>query len=322
MYLGIDISKDSLDCYKLTERSAKRFSNDEQGVEALVPWLGTDTELHVVMEATGVYWQACAFALYQQGVKVSVVNPAQVKYFARSHLRRGKTDRMDAELLAHYAQTMQPERWQPASPCFEELKLLVRERDDIVTQLGQLYNQLHAHQHRQHCPDTLLDLLTQRIKLLKAQRKSLDQAISEHCEQTCADVYTCLRSVPGIGSVAASVLLAEAAGLNTFEHPKQLTAFAGISPAPNQSGTFTGHSSISKIGNSRIRKAFYMAALQAKRHSVFKNLYERLIKKGKKPKVALIAVARKLLVIAFALVKSNQRFDPNHLSKAQALTIL
>ena len=301
MHLGIDISKDSLDCYRLTEKSAKRFSNDERSTGALVSWLGTDTELHVVMEATGVYWRACAFALYQQGVKVSVVNPAQVKYFARSHLRRGKTDSMDAELLAHYAQTMQPEPWQPASLCFEELKLLVRERDDLVTQLGQLRNQLHAHQHRQHCPDTLLNLLRERIKLLKAQREALDQAIAQHCEKTCSNVYESLRSVPGIGPVAASVLLAEAAGLDTFEHPKQLTAFAGISPAPNQSGAFIGHSSISKIGNPRIRKAFYMAALQAERHSVFKNLYERLIKKGKKPKVALIAVARKLLVIAFAL---------------------
>ena len=322
MHLGIDISKDSLDCYKLAERSAKRFSNDERGIEALVSWLGAFSEWHIVMEATGVYWQACAFALFEQGVKVSVVNPAQVKYFARSHLRRGKTDSMDAELLAQYAQTMQPERWQPTSTSDEELKLLVRERDDIVNQLGQLRNQLHAHQHRRYCPNTLLNLLRERIKLLKAQRKSLDQAISEHCEQMSADAYESLRSVPGIGPVAASVLLAETAGLQTFEHPKQLTAFAGISPAPNQSGTFIGHASISKIGNPRIRKAFYMAALQAKRHSVFKDLYERLIKKGKKPKVALIAVARKLLVIAFALIKSKQLFDPSHLSKSEALTTL
>ena len=108
MHLGIDISKDSLDCFKLAEKSAKRFNNDARGIEALVAWLGADTDLHVVMEATGVYWQACAFALFEQGVKLSVVNPAQVKYFARSCLRRGKTDSMDAELLAHYAQKMQP----------------------------------------------------------------------------------------------------------------------------------------------------------------------------------------------------------------------
>lgn len=224
MVLGIDISKDSLDCFKLAERSAQRFSNNKQGIEALVAWLGADTDLRVVMEATGVYWQACAFALFEQAVKLSVVNPAQVKYFARSSLRRGKTDSMDAELLAHYAQKMQPERWQPAPTQFAELKLLVRERDDIVAQLGQLHNQLHAHQHRRHAPGTLLDLLTQRIKLLKQQRKVLDQATSEHCEKTSADAYACLRSVPGIGSVTASVLLAETAGLETFEHPKQLRA--------------------------------------------------------------------------------------------------
>ena len=264
MHLGIDISKDSLDCFKLAEKSAKRFNNDARGIEALVAWLGADTDLHVVMEATGVYWQACAFALFEQGVKLSVVNPAQVKYFARSSLRWGKTDSMDAELLAHYAQKMQPAAWQPAPTQFAELKLLVRERDDIVAQLGQLHNQLHAHQHRRHAPGTLLDLLTQRIKLLKQQRKVLDQAISEHCEKTSADAYACLRSVPGIGSVTASVLLAETAGLQTFEHSKQLraegpwtyplTAFAVISPAPNQSGLFTGQSNISKIGNLELEK--------------------------------------------------------------------
>lgn len=321
MYLGIDISKDSLDCFKLTETSeAKQFSNDKRGIKKLLVWLENDSDLDVVMEATGVYWQASAFALYKQGIKVSVVNPAQIKYFAKSSLRRGKTDSMDAELMAQYALKMQPKPWQPTPIQFEELKLLVRERDDVVAQLGQLHNQMHAHNHRQSCPKTLLKLLAQRIKLLKKQRSHLDQAISEHCKKTVQDAYECLRSVPGIGPVTASVLLAETAALESFDHPKQLTAFAGISPAPKQSGIFIGQSSISKIGNPRIRKAFYMAALQARHHSVFKDFYERLIKKGKKPKVALIAVARKLLIIAFTLVKSKRLFDPNHLSKSRALT--
>ena len=112
MYLGIDVSKDSLDCFKLVETSAdKQFKNDKQGVNKLLDWLGHD-DCHVVMEATGVYWQRCAFALHEKGIRLSVVNPAQVKYFAQSTLRRGKTDNMDACLLANYAATMQPELWQ------------------------------------------------------------------------------------------------------------------------------------------------------------------------------------------------------------------
>ena len=126
--------------------------------------------------------------------------------------------------------------------------------------------------------------------------------------------YQCLQSIPGIGPVTASVLFAETFSLSNFHDAKQLTAYTGIAPAPNQSGNFKGKSSISKIGNKRIRKAFYMAALQARKHSIFKDLYERILKRSNSKKLALIAVARKLLVIAFTLAKSKQTFNPNHLS--------
>ena len=315
MYLGRDVSKDSLDCFKLVETSAdKQFKNDKQGVNKLLDWLGHD-DCHVVMEATGVYWQRCAFALHEKGIRLSVVNPAQVKYFAQSTLRRGKTDNMDACLLANYAATMQPELWQPKPVVFEELKLLVRERDDLTKQLTQLYNQLHAHQHRQHCPNSLTELINQRIELFKCQRKLLEKTIEKHCLENMATDYECLRSIPGVGPVTASVLLAETSGLASFDHPKQLTAFAGIAPAPSQSGTFNGQAHISKIGNPQLRKAFYMAAMQARHHAVFQVFYQRLIKRGKKPKLALVALARKLMVIAFTLIKTKQLFDPDYLSK-------
>jgi transposase len=313
-YLGIDISKAELVCCKLSEGGNERevFSNDGQGIQALLDWLG-DAEVHIVMEATGVYWQASAYALYERGFKVSVVNPAQLKYYARSLLRRAKTDALDAELLARYAQERQPAAWKPASASYEELKLLVRERDDVVAQLGQLRNQRHAHQHRQSCPAMLLELLTERSSLLEQQVKSLEQAIEALCQSHFKEAYRSLRSIPGVGLISAAVLLAETAGLADFQHPKQLTAYAGIAPAPNQSGASKRHSPISKIGNPRLRTAFYMVALQARRQAPFKDFYDRLISKGKAKKVVLIALARKLLVIAFTLVKSNQLFDPLYL---------
>lgn len=322
MYLGIDVSKDSLDCFKLDQdRSFQNtFENSKQGLKKLLSWLKDDQEVLVTMEATGVYWQACAFTLYEAGYKLSIVNPAQVKFFAKSMLRRGKTDKMDAELIALYAQKMQPNEWLPTEIIYDELKLFVRERDDMVAQLRQLQNQFHAHQHRYRKPSILLKLLKQRLSFLKKQLKDLEQMIDKLCKEHMHDAYESLRSIPGIGQVTASVLLAETAGLANFVHPKQVSAFSGISPAPNQSGTFQGQASISKIGNARIRKAFYMAALQARNHSVFNDLYDRLISRGKATKVALIAVARKLLVIAFTLVKSLTLFDPNFLSKDKALT--
>lgn len=320
MYLGIDISKERLDCCQLSEGSAeaRAFSNTEGGVAELVAWLAEDAEAHIVMEATGVYWQRSALVLYEAGYKVSVVNPAGVKYFAQSLLRRGKTDRMDAELLAHYAAKMQPSAWRPTPPLYEELKVLVRERDSIVAQLRQLNNQRHAHQHRTNCPEMIFSLLEQRIELLTKQRKRLEGEIERLCQGSCQEAYECLRSIPGVGPVTASTLLAETAGMESFVHPKQVTAYAGIAPAPHQSGTFAGRATISKVGNPRIRKALYMAALQARRHSVFAHLYQRLIQKGKAPKLALIAVARKLLVIAFTLVKSKQLFDPHRLAESKA----
>lgn len=152
------------------------------------------------------------------------------------------------------------------------------------------------------------------------QIKQLEQSIDKLCKETMKQAYESLRSIPGIGLVTASVLLAETSGLESFEHPKQVIAFSGIALAPNQSGTFKGQSRISKIGNTRLRKAFDMAALQARHHSVFKDLYDRLISKGKAAKVALIAVDIKLMVIAFQLVKSQTLFDPNYLCKNKALT--
>lgn len=316
MYLGIDISKDNLDCHKLNDvvSEAKQFKNSKKGIRALAKW-AQDCD-HIVMEATGVYWQACAYGLHVSGSVVSVVNPAQVKRFGQSKLMRGKTDKMDAKLLADYAQKMDLKVWEPPTETCLELQILVRERESLVSQLTQVKNQYHAHKRRENCPEKVLDLCKQHIEFLKSLIKVLEKDISVLCKETQTDSYFNLKSIPGIGVVTASVFLAETYGLKHFHESKQLTAYTGIAPAPNQSGKSKRKSSISKIGNKRIRTAFYMAALQARKSSVFKDLYDRVLKRSSSIKVALIAVARKLLIIAFTLVKSNQAFDPNYLSNS------
>ena len=313
MHLGIDISKDNLDCHKLNANisEAKQFKNTSKGIQALINWI--DDGSHVVMEATGVYWENCAIALHEATIAMSVINPAQIKRFGQSKLIRGKTDKMDAKLIAEYAQYMHPRLWTPPAKCYQDLKILVRERESIVAQLSQMKNQHHAHQHRATLPDDLLELSQNRIELFQLQIKTLDKQISELCKEDLGDTYAVLQTIPGIGPVTASVLLAETQGLEQFHDAKQLTAFAGIAPAPNQSGNSKRRSPISKIGNKRIRKVFYLAALQASRHSIFKDLYLRICKRSNSKKLALIAVARKLLVIAFTLAKSKQAFNPNHL---------
>ena len=311
MYLGIDISMNQLDCYRCVDGKGyhHRFANSEEGQQALMNWLGADT-YHVVMEATGVYWPGCALVLHEAGHQASVVNPAQVKLFAKSLLRRGKTDQMDAELLHLYGERMVPKAWLPTEEVYDTLKLLTREREDLVKQCTMVKNQRHAHTHRHRCPDTLLTLLDERLALLQKHIQQLDSMMEDLCQEHLPEAFASLRSIPGVGLITACVLLGECEGFTHATSPKQVTSFVGMNPAPNQSGSFRGHTPISKIGSPLVRKTLYLATLQAAQHSVFKAFYERLLAKGKPNKVARIAVARKLLVIAVTLVQKQLRFDP------------
>ncbi len=313
MYLGIDISKDQLDCHKLDNEysEAKQFKNNIKGIKALVIWSANCEQ--VVMEATGVYWQSCAFAIHEAGIAVSVVNPARIKNFGKMNLVRGKTDKMDAKLIAEFAQMTKPKLWHPPTYKDQELQILVRERETLVADLTQLNNRKHAHEHRQLFPTSVQSCLLQHIELLKSQIKYLENEIEALCQEELQDSYQVLRSIPGIGAVTASVLLSETYALKHFYDAKQLAAFTGIAPKPHESGNTKRKSPISKIGNKRIRKAFYLAALKASQHDSFKDFYNRIAKRANSKKLALIALARKLLVIAFTLVKSKQLFDPDFL---------
>ena len=147
--------------------------------------------------------------------------------------------------------------------------------------------------------------------LLAPDKGLIEKEIEALCQEQFQESYHCLRSIPGIGPVTASVLLAETQALRYFHDAKQLTAYTGIAPKPNESGNTKLKSSISKIGNKYIRRAFYLATLKAAQHHTFKDFYQRILKRSNSTKLARIALARKLLVIAFSLVKSNQLFDPD-----------
>lgn len=323
--LGIDISKDSFTVSLLkpqaTLQEASRpqnFPNDEQGYEQLLDWLNQQhvpqAEVHAVLEATGVYWEGCAYYLHAQGLKLSVMNPTQVKRFAQSLLRRGKTDGMDAQLLALFVQRMQPAPWQPAAEALELLKLMVREREAITLSLTQEKNRREALRLRAVGSATLERLTQERIRLLEKQRKELEKELKAQLARAGqAENAALLQSLPGVGTVTAASLLAETAAFAGFENAKQLVAYAGIAPSPQQSGRYEGHSGISKIGNKRLRRTVYLAALTAVRcEGCFRELYQRLLRKGKAKKLALVAVARKVLTVALAVVKSKRPFDPHY----------
>ncbi len=267
------------------------------------------------MEATGVYWQDYAYFLHSLKVTVSVVNPVQISLFARSLLTRAKTDKIDAMTIAKYGAVMRPKAWSPPEAAVETLKLLNHEREALVLHLTRERNRQHALAHRHESNAVIERLHTERVQQLQEQVRQLDEAI-QSCFQSSSDLeqqYKLLVSVPGVGRVTAVTLLAETEGFRNVASSRQLVAYAGIAPAPNQSGLMTKKSCISKVGNVRLRRSLYLAAVPATRTKTSLGVfYRRLRQAGKPPKVALVALARKILCISFAVVRSKEPFDVNY----------
>lgn len=321
--LGLDIGKDTLFAHLIPTNGAHHslaaVPNTAAGFQQLVRWAGkhdaSPGEVHVVMEATGVYWENCAYHLHAQGCIVSVENPARIKYFARSTLRRGKTDAMDAQIIAQYGFKMQPKAWTPPSPALQELKLLVRERSALMVTLNAEQNRLHAMNHRATASTstTLIGLIQERVAFLKTQVEALETAMHGLIESNpvlCEPLHLLL-TIPGYGFLTAASVLAETDGFALIETGTQISAYAGIAPAPFESGSSVhGRGRISKVGNAHLRRTAYLAASGAK-HSKGRmgEFYRHLRAGGKPPKVALIALGRKLLRTGLAVVKSGQPYQ-------------
>ncbi|WP_026299119.1 IS110 family transposase [Deinococcus aquatilis] len=319
--LGLDIGKDSIFAHLLLVdgrcHSLAAVPNTAIGFEQLLQWARKHqvggAELHVVMEATGVYWESCAQHLYDQGCQVSVENPARIRYFAHSKSRRGKTDAMDAELIAQYGATMSPKVWQPPSPALHELKLLVRERSALLVTLNAEQNRLHAMNHRADAGTVLLGLIQQRVAFLKVQVQTLEKAMHAlvGAHTSLSEPLHLLMTIPGYGFLSAASVLAETDGFALLETGTQISAYAGIAPAPFESGSSVHRRGrISKVGNAHLRRTAYLAALGAQRSkSRMGDFYRHLRAEGKPPKVALVALGRKLLRTGLAVVKSGQPYQ-------------
>lgn len=326
--LGIDIGKDEL-VASLQQASSsplpkvlaepQSIPNTRVGFNKLLRWLSRQaiapTNIHVVMEATNVYWESCAYYFHALGCKVSVVNPAQIKFFSKSTLRRGKTDAMDAEIIARFGVMMQPQSWSPPSRALIEIKQLVREREAVLKQTTRERNHLKALQASEHASPLTVRLGRQRLSLLLKQLETIEEAlrVAFAKEPQLQSKLKLLMSVPGYGFVAAATVLAETNAFETLENGHAISAYAGLAPAPNQSGLSQRKGSISKVGNAHLRRIAYMAAMGAKlSRSSFRTFYESLREKGKSPKVALVALARKLLRVGLAVVKSGHPYQESY----------
>lgn len=322
MYVGIDVAADSVSIQWLDQQGVT--SDVQEYAQTTTGWTKLDKALRrtghapeqtlVVMEATGVYWMALAHILHQAGYPVSVVNPAAVRHFARSLLQRGKTDPLDARLLAQYAARYQPPLWTPPPPIYEELRQRLTQRDALIQMRQQERNRLAA---LRRVPATLKNILrrTRRhIDYLDRHIKTLDAEIklALSADPTWAASASRLRSLKGFGPITTAWLLVATCNFTTCLSPAQLAAYAGLVPFPFLSGSSVfRRASIGHAGHARLRAALFMAALSARSHNpLIKAFFQRLVAAGKPFKVAICACARKLLHIAWALVTKHRDFDP------------
>jgi transposase len=314
IYVGIDVSKNFFDVCVLSsdgKSTSKQMEYDKQGLSKLTEWLPADS--HCVMEATGPYYLRLACWLHQHGFTVSVVNPLVIRRFSQMRLRRAKTDKTDAKMIAAYGQMETPQSWEPPAQYLINLQQLDAASEQLQKQCTAWRNQLEAFTAGGLIDKPMKKFLTRMItqaekELLEIQSR-IDKIIVDHHQQMLKN----LTSIPGLGKKSASVLILITGGFTRFSDYKKLSAYVGLSPRIFESGSsIRGKSRICKLGMSRIRALLYVCAWSAKRCNLAcRELYERLVAKGKSKKLALIAVANKLIKLAFAIAVKNIPYDEN-----------
>ena len=319
-YLGIDVSKDTLDVLLPREgqsAEAAQFANTRQGFTRLGHFLKKRQvqPLHACLEATGYYGDELAQFLYEADYRVSVVNPARIKAYADGRLSRNKTDAGDAALIADFCRTQQPDAWAPPLPEQRELQALVRHWEALTDMRQQEVNRRQA-----GIPSpTVLQTLDAHIAFLDQQLTQLLRQIHDHVDHHphLRQQRDLLTSIPGIGDLTAFKLLAEIRDLNVFDSASQLAACAGLTPRQRTSGTSVrGKTRLSKRGSARLRSALYFPALVAQRHNPILRVFaQRLLAAGKPKMAVVVAVMRKLLHLVYGILKSGIPFDPNFLAQ-------
>jgi len=312
-YLGIDVAKAKLDCaLRLANGKYKNkvIDNNLPGFKHLSEWLVKQqvTTLQVCMEATGVYWEAVAEYLADQGVLVSVVNPAQIKAFGKSHGVRSKTDKIDAQSIALFCAEHHPKAWQAPTPGERALRAMVLRLESLQVMRTQESNRLLV------ARDAVKPGITSHIEWLDKEIKALAKKISEHLDSDpdLKDKQALLDSIPGLGERTIATYLAFYANPADFGNARRAAAFAGLEPRHHESGSSVKHPPrMSKIGHAFLRKAFYMPAMVTLYKTAWgKRFRERLAAAGKPPKLIIGAMMRKLIHVAFGVLKSGKMFDP------------
>ncbi len=318
-FLGIDVAKAKLDCALFDTSSNKQkckvVANNKEGFDALLAWLSKQHAPmpHIIMEPTGVYHEAAAFALTEAGLTLSLVNPAQLRKFAQAIGVKTKTDKADSLVLARYGATQHPAPWQAPSPSVRVLKALLARRDAVAEDIQREKNRKEKMSVNE-VPAIVRESVDASISFLEQELKRLQNEIDQHInsDPDLRGKRELLETVTGVGPRVSEHLTALLASRD-FDTAEQLAAYLGLVPVQWESGSSVrGRPHMSKAGPARLRKLLYMPAIvAAKWNPHIRALYERLLKRGKSKMAAIGAAMRKLAHLCFGVVRSGKPYDAN-----------
>ncbi|MGB5647261.1 IS110 family transposase [Muriicola sp.] len=314
IFVGIDISKDTIDVYdSLTGHF--QFENNQKGFCFFKKRL---TANHwCVMEATGCYHQRLAIYLYEEGISLSVVNPLVIKRFIQMKLNQVKTDKSDARMICGYAEEQPLLLWSPEASYIVECK---RNQSGIRLYFKQrtaLKNMLHSLLTGGQAKGKLVRSIQRQIKQLDKEIDLLEHEMEQLIRSNEQDLYSRLNTIPGIGRKTAMILIVSTNGFRDFESASQVSSFFGLAPNERSSGSSVrGRSRISKIGDPLLRNHLFLCSFTASIHNPqCKALFDRIVLKGKSKKLALIAVCNKLIKQAYGISRSGMDYDPNFVGR-------
>jgi len=314
-FVGVDVAKNTFDVATHLpngkHKTKAKLANDSKGFKEFEAWLQKQVEPSalIVMEATSIYHLELAEFIYNKGYRVCVVNPATTHAYADSELRRIKTDKSDAKLIADFAREKNEklQLWAPEPLKYRQLKALVRRLDDL--------------QEMERMERNRLDVSDEKVKAsinsvlhhIEKEIAETHKAIKNHIDDDpdMREMRDLIVTIDGIGEKTIERLLAELGDLRKYDDPRKLVAVAGLNPKLHDSGKLKGRSTISKIGSVSVRAGLYMPGLVALQHNeAIKAMKDRLKANGKAPKQIICAAMRKLLHFVYGVLKSGQPYDP------------
>ena len=315
--LGLDVGKREVHAVLLQSdrTTSKIVPNSPSGIAQLKTWLKNRkaAEIHVCLEATGGWSEDVAEALHDAGLTVSLVNPSRIKAFAQSEMLRTKTDRVDAAMIARFCRLHVPDPWTPPALEIRTLQGLVRRHRSLIEMRTEEQNRLDA----PIVADPVKASITTMLESIESELKRVDREIAQLFERhpPLRQQRDLLLSIPGIGETTAAKILGEMPNIAEFRDVKAVGAFAGLSPQQYESGSIRKRTRLAKTGNADLRQALYWPAISAMRHNpILRQFANRLRERGKPKMTIIAAVMRKLLTLAYGVLKSGRPFDPAYAS--------